>query len=326
MYTEADAAGAASLSDEAAGRRVYRYQAGFVDSGRARSRPSRCLRPTRAAVKKKAVQEEEAVRSRRRGDGGSGGSGGGGEAGGDQAGQARQAEEGEAREDSVWPGSGAGPAAGTDDGLDGNGQGRGLGAGGGQWSDAGPGNDDGQQPVVVGEDTNAADPMAMAAKPAPAQKTRYAARAQFVKAKKIKAKKAKAADKVAATPTAMTAEEKATQKVQAAPLGLNGDMAKKKTKKKRAKGQAKERLAENKGTRRHTRRSPTARMRRRITRRTRKKGDPSGAECSAWTTTRIRRRLLRNSPSSAVRLHWNARLRPSRFAVYVAGGGVCWRL
>ncbi|HEX4651009.1 MAG TPA: peptidylprolyl isomerase [Granulicella sp.] len=105
-----------------------------------------------------------------------------------------------------------------------------------------PGTTTDNNPLSVGEDTNAADPMAMAAKPAPTKKTRYAARAQFVKAKKIKAKKAKAADKVAATPTAMTAEEKAAQKVQAAPLGLNGDMAKKKTKKKRAKGQAKERL------------------------------------------------------------------------------------
>jgi peptidyl-prolyl cis-trans isomerase SurA len=97
-------------------------------------------------------------------------------------------------------------------------------------------------PLSVGEDSNAADPMAMAAKAAPAQKTRYASRAQFVKAKKVKVKKDKAADKVLATPTAMTAEEKATQQVQAAPLGLNGDMAKKKTKKKRAKGEAKERL------------------------------------------------------------------------------------
>jgi peptidyl-prolyl cis-trans isomerase SurA len=105
-----------------------------------------------------------------------------------------------------------------------------------------PGTTTDNNPLSVGEDSNAADPMAMAAKAAPAQKTRYAARAQFVKAKKIKVKKDKAADKALATPTAMTAEEKATQQVQAAPLGLNGDMAKKKTKKKRAKGEAKERL------------------------------------------------------------------------------------
>ena len=78
-------------------------------------------------------------------------------------------------------------------------------------------------------------------KAAPAAKTRYAARAQFVKAKKIKVKKDKAADKVLATPTAMTTQEKQAQQVQAAPLGLNGDTAKKK-KKKRVKGEAKQRL------------------------------------------------------------------------------------
>jgi len=84
-----------------------------------------------------------------------------------------------------------------------------------------------------------ADPLAP--KAAPAAKTRYAARGQFVKAKKVKAKKDKATDKALATPTPMTTQEKATQQTQAAPLGLNGDTAKKK-KKKRAKGEAKERL------------------------------------------------------------------------------------
>jgi peptidyl-prolyl cis-trans isomerase SurA len=81
----------------------------------------------------------------------------------------------------------------------------------------------------------------MAPKAAPASKTRYAARAEVVKARKVKAKKDKATDKALATPTAMTADEKAAQKVQAAPLGLNGNTAKK-TKKKRTKGEAKERL------------------------------------------------------------------------------------
>jgi peptidyl-prolyl cis-trans isomerase SurA len=94
-------------------------------------------------------------------------------------------------------------------------------------------------PLSVGEDGNTSDPMAP--KAAPAEKTRYAARAQFVKAKKVKAKKDKATDKVLATPAAMTADEKTTAQVQAAPLGLNGDTAKKK-KKKHVKGQAKERL------------------------------------------------------------------------------------
>jgi peptidyl-prolyl cis-trans isomerase SurA len=94
-------------------------------------------------------------------------------------------------------------------------------------------------PLSVGEEANTADPMAP--KAASAAKTRYAARAQFVKAKKVKVKKDKATDKALATPTAMTSDEKATAKVQAAPLGLNGDTAKKK-KKKHVKGEAKERL------------------------------------------------------------------------------------
>jgi peptidyl-prolyl cis-trans isomerase SurA len=102
-----------------------------------------------------------------------------------------------------------------------------------------PGTTTDNNPLTVGEDTNAADPMAP--KAAPATKTRYAARAQFVKAKKIKAKKDKATDKALATPTPMTNQEKTAQQVQAAPLGLNGDTVKKK-KKKRTKGEAKERL------------------------------------------------------------------------------------
>jgi peptidyl-prolyl cis-trans isomerase SurA len=91
----------------------------------------------------------------------------------------------------------------------------------------------------LSENESNGDPTAP--KPTQAGKSRYAARAQFVKAKKVKAKKDKATDKALATPTPMTTEEKATQQTQAAPLGLNGDTAKKK-KKKRVKGEAKERL------------------------------------------------------------------------------------
>jgi peptidyl-prolyl cis-trans isomerase SurA len=71
-------------------------------------------------------------------------------------------------------------------------------------------------------------------------KTRYSDRAKVDAEKKaVKVKKNK--EKVAAAPTPMTAEEKAAQQTQAAPLGLNGDTAKKK-KKVKVKGAKKERL------------------------------------------------------------------------------------
>lgn len=80
---------------------------------------------------------------------------------------------------------------------------------------------------------------------APTKKTRFASREKIVLAEKKAAKARKAKEKAAATPAAETAQESADQKTQAAPLGLNGDTAKKKAKKKRAKGEKKERL-ENK--------------------------------------------------------------------------------
>jgi peptidyl-prolyl cis-trans isomerase SurA len=71
-------------------------------------------------------------------------------------------------------------------------------------------------------------------------KTRYSDRAKTdAKKKAVKAKKVK--EKAAASPASASAEEKATQQTQAAPLGLNGDTAKKK-KKKKVKGAPKERL------------------------------------------------------------------------------------
>jgi peptidyl-prolyl cis-trans isomerase SurA len=72
-------------------------------------------------------------------------------------------------------------------------------------------------------------------------KTRFSDRAKENAAAKKAAKVKKMKEKVASAPAPESAEEKATQKTQAAPLGLNGDTAKKK-KKKRVKGAKKERL------------------------------------------------------------------------------------
>ncbi len=91
--------------------------------------------------------------------------------------------------------------------------------------------------LVAGEAE--ADPLAP--KAPRAEKTRYSSRAPEVKVRKEKVKTAKSQEKAIATPVAMTTTEQTTKQVQAAPLGLNGDTAKKK-KKKRAKGEAKERL------------------------------------------------------------------------------------
>jgi len=73
------------------------------------------------------------------------------------------------------------------------------------------------------------------AKAAPAGKTRYSARAKEVSAEKKAAKVKKTKEKVAAGPVAATADEKASEKTQAAPLGLNGDTVKDSKKKKKAK-------------------------------------------------------------------------------------------
>jgi peptidyl-prolyl cis-trans isomerase SurA len=80
-----------------------------------------------------------------------------------------------------------------------------------------------------------------------AEKTRFAKRENIVIAEKKEAKARKVKEKAAATPEEMSAEEKATQKTQAAPMGLNGDTAKKK-KKVRVKGAPKERLQDRPST------------------------------------------------------------------------------
>jgi peptidyl-prolyl cis-trans isomerase SurA len=78
---------------------------------------------------------------------------------------------------------------------------------------------------------------------APTGKTRYSDRAKEVEASKKAAKVKKTKEKVAAGPVAATPEEKAAEKTQAAPLGLNGDTSKTKKKKQpRDKNAPKERL------------------------------------------------------------------------------------
>jgi peptidyl-prolyl cis-trans isomerase SurA len=73
-------------------------------------------------------------------------------------------------------------------------------------------------------------------------KTRYSARAKQVNAEKKTAKLKKVNEKVAAGPVAASPEEKAAERTQAAPLGLNGDTAKKKKKQPKDKNAPKERL------------------------------------------------------------------------------------
>jgi peptidyl-prolyl cis-trans isomerase SurA len=73
-------------------------------------------------------------------------------------------------------------------------------------------------------------------------KTRYSARAKQVSAEKKTAKLKKVNEKVAAGPVAASAEEKAAEQTQAAPLGLNGDTSKKKKKQPKDKNAPKERL------------------------------------------------------------------------------------
>ncbi len=87
--------------------------------------------------------------------------------------------------------------------------------------------------------TSDADPLAP--KAPVVKKARFSDRQKEIEAAK-KAKKVSAIkEKAAIAPVPMTADEKAAAATQAAPLGLNGDTAKK-VKKKRAKGVAKERL------------------------------------------------------------------------------------
>lgn len=78
-----------------------------------------------------------------------------------------------------------------------------------------------------------------------AKKSRYASREKIVLAEKKAARRQRVREKAAAKPAEMSEDEKAAQQTQSAPLGLNGDTAKKKKKKAKVKGAKKERL-ENK--------------------------------------------------------------------------------
>jgi len=91
--------------------------------------------------------------------------------------------------------------------------------------------------------TSDADPLAPKAENN--GKTRFSSRDKEFRAEKEAAKQAKVRERVAATPAGPAVEEVATQNVQAAPLGLNGD-TKKKVKTKKVKGAPKERLQEKK--------------------------------------------------------------------------------
>ena len=90
------------------------------------------------------------------------------------------------------------------------------------------------------------DPDPLAPKAAVTGKTRYSYRAKTEAADKAAKKAAQQKEKIASTPAGPAPDEVATEKEQAAPLGLNGDTAKKK-KPKREKGAPKERL-QNKDT------------------------------------------------------------------------------
>jgi peptidyl-prolyl cis-trans isomerase SurA len=93
----------------------------------------------------------------------------------------------------------------------------------------------------TGADADVADPFA--SKGGPEKKTRYSSREVQAEVDKANAKLSKAEVKATTRPIAATPTQTATEKVQAAPLGLNGDTVKK-TKAKRKKGDPKERLQE----------------------------------------------------------------------------------
>jgi len=86
------------------------------------------------------------------------------------------------------------------------------------------------------------DPNPLDAHPAVEGKVRYSARAKQVSAEKKTAKLKKVKEKVIAGPVAASADEKAAEQTQAAPLGLNGDTSKKKKKQPKDKNAPKERL------------------------------------------------------------------------------------
>jgi peptidyl-prolyl cis-trans isomerase SurA len=89
-------------------------------------------------------------------------------------------------------------------------------------------------------DADNADPLAP--KEEARKKTRYTDRQANIALAKATDRAAKAQQHVAARPVAATTEQTATEKAQAAPLGLKGDTVKKQPKPRRKKGDRKERL------------------------------------------------------------------------------------
>ncbi len=108
-------------------------------------------------------------------------------------------------------------------------------------SNAAPNPAPGSAMAPISATSSTSDPDPLAPKTVSTEKTRFSAKEKQVRAEKVASKQAKVREKIAATPAGPERQETATQKTQAAPLGLNGDTA---TKKKhvKVKGEAKERL------------------------------------------------------------------------------------
>jgi peptidyl-prolyl cis-trans isomerase SurA len=84
----------------------------------------------------------------------------------------------------------------------------------------------------------------LAEKSGPQKKTRFASRESETELSDARTKLAKAEVKATTRPVAATPTQSASEKVQSAPLGLNGDTTKKPKKPKRKKGEAKQRMQE----------------------------------------------------------------------------------
>jgi peptidyl-prolyl cis-trans isomerase SurA len=117
----------------------------------------------------------------------------------------------------------------------------GVGGDTGEGAAAAPGAAMTMAPQNTTQIATASDDNPLTPKAPVAAKTRYSARAKTEKADKEAARVTKTKEKAALTPAPMSTDEKATAQTQAAPLGLNGDTAKKKKKTKVA-GAPKERL------------------------------------------------------------------------------------
>jgi peptidyl-prolyl cis-trans isomerase SurA len=94
----------------------------------------------------------------------------------------------------------------------------------------------------VGADNTQDDANALATVDTPTKKTRFSSQQTQAEVDRAKTHLTKAASKASIRPVAATQTETTAEKVQAAPLGLNGDTVKKKPKAKRKKGDEKERL------------------------------------------------------------------------------------